>query len=94
MAAHCCFSLLGYFKGAEQNTKQSTSKDKEASTTTGCKDSEPKAKKERAFKEAWRKEFEWLMYDDKSGKIAYIFQMAKTSSLRFVAGVKIFSWMA
>lgn len=94
MAAHCCFSLLGYFKGAEQNTKQSTSKDKEASTTTGCKDSEPKAKKERAFKEAWRKEFEWLMYDNKSGKIAYIFQMAKTSSLRFVAGVKIFSWMA
>ena len=94
MAAHRCFSLLGYFKGAEQNTKQSTSKDKEASTTTGCKDSEPKAKKERAFKEAWRKEFEWLMYHDKSGKIAYIFQMAKTSSLRFVAGVKIFSWMA
>lgn len=94
MAAHHCFSLLGYFKGAEQNTKQSTSKDKEASTTTGCKDSEPKAKKERAFKEAWRKEFEWLMYDNKSGKIAYIFQMAKTSSLRFVAGVKIFSWMA
>lgn len=79
---------------AEQNTKQSTSKDKEASATTGCKDSEPKAKKERAFNEAWRKEFDWLMYDDKSGKIAYIFQMVKTSSLRFVAGVKIFSWMA
>lgn len=56
MAAHRCFSLLGYFKGAEQNTKQSTSKDKEASATTGCKDSEPKAKKERAFNEAWRKE--------------------------------------
>lgn len=94
MAAHRCFSLLGYFKGAEQNTKQSTSKDKEASATTGCKDSEPKAKKERAFNEAWRKEFDWLMYDNKSGKIAYIFQMVKTSSLRFVAGVKIFSWMA
>ena len=60
MAARRCYSLLGYFKGAEQNTKQSTSKDKEASTTTGCEDSEPKAKKERAFKEAWRKEFEWL----------------------------------
>ena len=60
--------LLGYFKGPEQNTKQSTSKDKEASTT-GCEDSEPKAKKERAFKEAWRKEFEWLMYDYESGKM-------------------------
>jgi len=69
MAARHCYSLLGYFKGAEQNTKQGTSKDKEASTTTGCEDSEPKAKKERAFKEAWRKEFEWLMYDDESGKM-------------------------
>ena len=60
MAARRCFSLLGYIKGTEQNTKQSTSKDKEASTTTRCEDSEPKAKqakKERAFKEAWRKEF-------------------------------------
>ena len=45
MAARRCFSLLGYFKGTEQNTKLSTSKDKEASTTTGCEDSEPKAKK-------------------------------------------------
>ena len=45
MAARCRFSLLGYFKGTEQNTKQSTSKDKEASTTTGFEDSEPKAKK-------------------------------------------------
>ena len=72
MAARRCFSLLGYFKGTEQNTKQSTSKDKEASTTTDCEDSEPKAKKakkERAFKEAWRKEFAWLMYDDESGKM-------------------------
>ena len=69
MAARRCYSLLGYFKAAEQNTKQSTSKDKEASTTTGCEDSEPKAKKERAFKEAWRKEFEWLMHDDESGKM-------------------------
>ena len=69
MAARRCYSLLGYFKGAEQNTKQSTSKDTEASTTTGCEDSEPKAKKERAFKEAWKKEFEWLMYDDESGKM-------------------------
>ena len=72
MAARRCFSLLGYFKGTEQNTKQSTSKDKEASTTTGCEDSEPKTKKaknERAFKEAWRKKFEWLMYDDESGKM-------------------------
>ena len=31
--------MLGYFKGPEQNTKQSTSKDKEASTT-GCEDSD------------------------------------------------------
>ncbi|XP_022808200.1 zinc finger protein 862-like [Stylophora pistillata] len=72
MAARRCFSLLGYFRGTEQNTKQSTSKDKEASTTTDCEDSEPKAKKakkERAFKEAWRKEFAWLMYDDESGKM-------------------------
>lgn len=54
----------------EQNKIQS--KDKEASTTTGCEDSEPKAKKakkERAFKGAWKKEFEWLMYDDESGKM-------------------------
>lgn len=69
MAARRCYSLFDYFKGAEQNTKQSTSKDTEASTTTGCEDSEPKDKKERAFKEAWRKEFEWLMYDDESGKM-------------------------
>ena len=69
MAARRCFSLLGYFKGAKQKTKQSTSKDKETSTTTGCEDSEPKAKKERDFKEAWTKEFEWLMYDDESGKM-------------------------
>ena len=71
MAARQCFSLLGYFKGTEQNTKQSTSNDKEASTT-GCEDSEPKdrkAKMEKTFKEAWRKESEWLMYGDESGKM-------------------------
>jgi len=43
MAAYCCFSVLGYVKGTEQNTKQSTSKDEEASTSTGCADSEPNA---------------------------------------------------
>lgn len=98
MAGNCLASwlLTAVFLCLAISKEQSKiqSKDKEASTTTGCKDSEPKAKKERAFKEAWRKEFEWLMYDNKLGKIAFIFQMAKTSSLRFEAGVKIFSWMA
>ena len=54
MAACRCFSLLGYFIGTKQNTKQSTSKDKEPSTTTGCEDSEPKAKKAKRNVCSWR----------------------------------------
>lgn len=49
MAIHCCFSLLGDLKGTKQRTKQSTREDKEATTTTGCDNFEPKTKN-RKFK--------------------------------------------
>ena len=53
-----------------------------------------KARKERAFKEAWKKEFDWLVYDKEAGKMfcqyCLDFPISKNKLSSFFVGSKNF----
>ena len=76
MAGRHTSPLLNYFKGTGQ-TAPVTERNEESCiripSDEGCENSEPtqakKAQKQRAFKKAWKKEFDLLVYDKEAWKM-------------------------
>ena len=66
MAASCAGTLLRYFiRGREDEER----KDEENANTGDSQSTRvKKAKKDRDFKPAWKKDFVWLVYNETEGK--------------------------